>query len=597
MSARVKRPGSAWAAVVVAGLLLFPSAGLSVAGQQEAGIIGVVVDESGGVLPGVTVTATGPALQVPSVIAVTNERGEYRLTPLPLGTYDVSFSLTGFQTARREGIVLPVGFVAKIDLSMKVGSLEETVLVSGASPVVDVVSTASSTVLTRATLDILPSGRNGTVAFMAQAPGVRPQIDNGGSTMANPPTFRAFGQDNQPWQTMEGVLVSAAKNGAQGGIYWDYTMVDEARVATFGSPAEVGTRGVVINGIVKSGGNDFHGTGFFAYQGKNLQSSNIDDDLRAQGITVGDELDSRTDLSGDVGGRIIRNKLWFYGGARRRTQRSNTLACFQPNGEQCYGFDYQIFNTQKVSWQINASDRLVGFHNYARKTTGQSGTRLLAWESRYGQQLPSQIYKVEWQSVRGNSLMVSAMAGDMHWHAWFRGYGFGKVLKTDSVLGTTTGMSGSDGDDPDDYNHQPFRGSLTWYKPDLFLGHHDIKVGGDYMARRSDRTRPTRAETWHKAQEILEGDVPSGYDSGNYQLQFLNGVANRLIAFNYPAIPYNLEHLTNVYLQDSWRAGRLTLNLGVRYAHDNGFAPEQCHDASPPPGMSRSRPSVTTKSR
>ena len=81
-------------------------------------------------------------------------------------------------------------------------------------------------------------------------------------------------------------------------------------------------------------------------------------------------------------GRIIRNKLWFYGGARRRTQRSN-LACFQPNGEQCYGFDYQIFNTQKFSWQINASDRLVR-HNYARKTTGQAalafwpGNRVMA---------------------------------------------------------------------------------------------------------------------------------------------------------------------------------------------------------------------------
>ena len=88
---------------------------------------------------------------------------------------------------------------------------------------------------------------------MEQAPGVRPQIDIGGDSMTNPPVFRAFGQDNQPWQQIEGVLVSAAKNTAQGGIYWDYNMVEEAKVGTFGSAAEIGTRGIAINGIMKSG--------------------------------------------------------------------------------------------------------------------------------------------------------------------------------------------------------------------------------------------------------------------------------------------------------------------------------------------------------
>jgi hypothetical protein len=553
------------------------------AAQQEASIIGVVTDSGGAVLPGVSVTARSPALQVPEVTGVTDGRGEYRLTPLPIGIYSVTYELQGFQTMRREEIRLTTGFVATVNVSLSLGGIQETITVTGGSPVVDVVSTAPATRLTREALDVVPTSRNGTVAFMSQAPGARPNLDIGGDTIVSPPVFRAFGQANQPWQQIEGVLVSAAKSGTQGGIYWDYTNVEEVKVATFGSPAEVGTRGIALNGILKSGGNTFSGTGFFGFQINEFQSNNIDSFLRSQGIDSGDELVQRTDTSGDLGGRIIRDKLWFYVGARRRTQEMNTLECYQPNGEVCYSWDNQIFNTQKLSWQATESQRVVGFHTYARKNSMGSGSRLVAWESRTGQTLPSHVWKVEWQAVRGNSMVINLMGGDMRWTSAFRGYAYGQVLKTDQVLGTTTGMSGTDGEDPVDYNHQA-RGSVSWYKPDLFLGHHDLKLGGEFMRRRSDRLRISRAETWRIAQDINEGDVPCCYDSGNYQLQFLNGVPNRLIAFNYPAEPIDLEDYTSFYLQDSWKAGRLTLNLGLRYAYDDGYAPEQCRVAADPPG-------------
>src|SRR4051794_17739676 len=106
--------------------------GASLAAQGEsASIIGIVTDESGAILPGVTVTASSPSLQVQQVSDVTNTRGEYRLSPLPVGTYQVEYGLSGFQSMRREGIRLTVGFVAKLDIVLKVGSLEETVTVSG----------------------------------------------------------------------------------------------------------------------------------------------------------------------------------------------------------------------------------------------------------------------------------------------------------------------------------------------------------------------------------------------------------------------------------------------------------------------------------
>ena len=119
----------------------------AMAGQgagNPAGISGVVTDNTGAILPGVTVTATGPALQVPSVTSVSDERGEYRLSPLPIGDYTVLFELPGFQNVRREGVRLTVGFTARVDAEMNVGAVSETITVSGASPLVDTTSTATA---------------------------------------------------------------------------------------------------------------------------------------------------------------------------------------------------------------------------------------------------------------------------------------------------------------------------------------------------------------------------------------------------------------------------------------------------------------------
>ena len=139
-------------------------------GQESAGVVGQLTDHGGGVLPGVTVTVTGPALQVPSMVAVTDSRGEYRITPLPIGTYVVEYSLSGFATVRREGVRLTVGFTAKLDIVLEVGGIAETVTVAGGSPVIDVVSTATTTQITRETIELLPSSRNSTISLLAQAP-------------------------------------------------------------------------------------------------------------------------------------------------------------------------------------------------------------------------------------------------------------------------------------------------------------------------------------------------------------------------------------------------------------------------------------------
>ena len=172
---------------------------------------------------------------------------------------------------RRDGIRLTVGFVAKLDIVLKVGSLEETVTVSGVSPLVDVNSTGTSrTSFTRETLEVNPSGRNGLIALLGQAPGVRTNLDVGGSTLNSTPVFKAFGQDGEPWETLEGVS-TASVNGNQAGVYWDYATMEEVNVQASGNNADIPTRGVALIGIVKSGGNDFHGGAYWAQTSKDLQ--------------------------------------------------------------------------------------------------------------------------------------------------------------------------------------------------------------------------------------------------------------------------------------------------------------------------------------
>src|SRR5439155_21264817 len=138
-----------------------------------ANIIGVVTDESGAVLPGVNVTATSPSLQVGRVTALSDASGEYRLSNLPLGTYEVTYTIDGFQAVKRDSVRLTAGFTARIDIPLKLGSLNETITVSGASPVVDIASSTPRTALTRETLELIPTSRNGVQALLAQAPGTR----------------------------------------------------------------------------------------------------------------------------------------------------------------------------------------------------------------------------------------------------------------------------------------------------------------------------------------------------------------------------------------------------------------------------------------
>jgi Carboxypeptidase regulatory-like domain/TonB dependent receptor-like, beta-barrel len=552
--------------VAAIALGVFCSAHAAWAGQaQEASIIGQITDESGAVLPGVTVTATSPSLQLQQLAVVTNERGEYRLTPLPIGTYRVDYTLQGFQSVRREGLRLTAGFVAKVDEVLKVGTVAETITVSGAAPIVDVTSTASRTELTREALEAIPVGRSGYQALLAQAPGVRTNLDVGGNTTATNPSFRVFGQNGDSWSTLEGVLTTSPKSGTQGGNYFDYASIEEATVQTAGSNADAATRGVQLNVILKSGGNDFHGLGFLAATTSGMVSDNIDDTLRAQGVTSGNPINQRWDVNADIGGRIIRNKLWFYYSARARQQVNGVVGSFlKPDGSPVDQTQLLVFSTEKVSWQMNPSNKLIGFHqkNY-QDFMNYLASRYAPWDSRVQALFYVDTGKGEWQYAKGNKFL-SLQFGRWDWHVDYSGFS-DQTATLDQLTLAVTGNNATAGTTSfEDRSH--LKGTLTWYKPDLLVGNHDFKVGFDYSDAHADR-------------KIIDRGA-----SANYQLIYRNSAPFQLAAWNNPAVPDDRVRYFGAYVQDSWSIERrLTLNLGLRYAHDNGFIREQCRVAAPAP--------------
>ena len=163
--------------------------GIAIAQTATATILGQVTDDGGGALPGVTVTLNSPALQVASMSTVTDERGEYRITPVPIGTYSVEYTLPGFQTLRLQDVRVTTGFVAKLDQVMKIGALAETVTVSGQTPLVDVTQASTATTLETTALEMIPSGTNGIVGILAFVPGAQSNVEVGGSAITDTNIF------------------------------------------------------------------------------------------------------------------------------------------------------------------------------------------------------------------------------------------------------------------------------------------------------------------------------------------------------------------------------------------------------------------------
>ena len=325
---------------------------------------------------------------------------------------------------------------------MKVGGVSETITVSGQSSVVDVTSTSSSTQLVREALELIPTSRNGYSGLVNQAPGTRGVLDVGGENFNSNPSFHAFGMDGESWQSLEGVVTTSAK-ASQTGNYSDYSSYEEAKIQTFGNNAEIPTRGVAINAVAKAGGNEFHGSAFSAYSNKKLQGSNLDDALVYQGVTSGDQLRYRGDWSFEIGGPVIKNKIWFWGNERYRRGIANILGCAKPDGSPCPNVQGQGFQSGKGTFQLNPSNKIIGFWQFNQKYNDGGASRLISWETETLQRVHVWTPKVEWQGMKGDALVFSVQTGG--WRNYTNQFFFpgteSKVSTTDLVTGVATGSS------------------------------------------------------------------------------------------------------------------------------------------------------------
>jgi hypothetical protein len=354
-------------ALALGALLLLP-AGAS----AQSSFVGVVTDNTGGVLPGATVEVASPVLIEKVRTAVTDGQGRYTITQLRPGTYTITFSLAGFGTVRREGVVLPSDFTATVSVQLGVGTLEETVTVSGQTPLVDVQSAARTVVIDRELLDSLPTPRN-TQSFGYLAPGVRlSRPDVGGAQQMEQVNMRVHGA-SQLHTTMQidGMLVSPSFSDGAIQNYMNQAHFGETAFTTSSQGAEVSAGGVRLNMIPRDGGNIFSGTIYAGATEKQFQSDNLTPELIAQGVTLPTGIDHVRDINPSYGGPVKRDRLWFYMSTRYVSVNEHAVNSYMPDGSVAVVDQYVSMVLGRLTAQLTPKMKLSGFVDRVFKFKGR----------------------------------------------------------------------------------------------------------------------------------------------------------------------------------------------------------------------------------
>src|SRR5262245_38969715 len=487
-----RRPMSRRLCMPLSVMVLACMAGVSTAFAQSVSsgtIEGTVRDESNSVLPGVTVTMTSPQLQVGRLVQVSDTAGNYKFVDLPAGVYELKAELPGFSTYVRDELRLTVGFNARVDLTLKLGAMEESVTVSGQSPVVDVTSTAASVAFTKEVLDSIPRGRDLQNIF-AMAPGVTQAVaDVGGSTMAQRQNLSSYGVLSQPKLQVEGmnITMGADLNTA---IYFNDSTLEEMQIRTSGNDAEVSVPGISMVAIMKSGGNTFHGTYQVSAESPTVQADNLDTALRAQGLTATSPLKKFYDVSADLGGRIVRDRVWFYGAYGRQAKSEGVLGFASgpgPDGRYLTADD-PLANSDtslsqvsaKLSFQLSKNNRLVYAWQRGTKAQPQNNAgRFTPLESTRDYTNPTAIQKVELQSMISPRLLVNAVAG---YSGYVTDYDAARsYARADAPSRQDLATTLNTGSAPLHQNKTRDRiqtdDSISFFPERSFLGKHELKTG------------------------------------------------------------------------------------------------------------------------
>jgi hypothetical protein len=548
---------------LVLSLAAAPMAWAQGGGASSTGSIsGEVKDSQGGVLPGVTVTATSPA-QIGVLNAVTNEAGIYRFPSVPPGEYKVSFELPGFQSVVREGIRITLGFNAAVNVALGVATLQETVTVSGESPVIDTSATRVQTNYDQASLASLPNARD-MWSLLATTPSVTlNRVDVGGSTMGTQTTYFAYGYTGQNRPLIEGINTTEGTSAA--GFYLDYGSFEEVFIGAAGNSAEMPNPGVLTQFVGKSGSNQLGVSLYYDYENEDIQGSNLDEDQvrPSPGATIredGNRLASYKNFNLGVGGPIVKDKVW---GHFAYLNQQNSVAA-PPSGviQDGTAFNTKLFNyTGKGTYQMNQANKFIGYLQHGTKqqpnrtdisNRAPGAVVHLTKDSTTLQDSPSWVYKGEWNGTIGQNMFAEFRAGQF-------GYNFGLDSNTEDIRYedlVTNEVSGGGRHWLNKRRRNQYTGALSFFKDNFAGGSHNFKLGGEYLDESGNIL-------WEQ-----------GYTDS--VIHFLsNGAPNSVRQYVSGTSSQNALAQTSFFVTDTWTIRRLTLNVGARFDRYRVWLPEQ----------------------
>jgi hypothetical protein len=555
-------------------LLLLPAAAYA-----QAAITGVVKDASGGVLPGVTVEAASPALIEKVRSVVSDDTGQYRIVDLRPGTYSVTFTLPGFSTVKRDGIELSGAFVATVNGDLKVGALEETITVTGETPIVDVQSARVQTTVSKEILAAIPTSRNAG-AVTSLIPGMSGNGDNGnsGGSIGGGVGSIHGGRGNDSRTYSDGINTGWAGGSAGGGNMAGNTVsAQEVVVTTSGGLGEAETAGVVLNVIPRDGSNTYSGSFIFSGANSAMQGSNYTQALQDAGLRTPQEIIRVYDYSPMGGGRIVRDKLWFYLTYRQTSGESTIPGMWfnknagDPNkwvpdfdkSRPAYSDGVDRNGIGRITWQVTPRNKInLNWSEQYNSSSNVGGGSATTTPEASGRSLfqPSHMQQATWSSPVTSRILLEA-----GWGTYQARYRNPEPRK-----------DGSHNDRMIRTQERTARGDI----PALLQYRMPAGVGGGFNHHLIGTLGNTRASiAYVTGAHNMKFGYQGGFSNPSQTYTYFNEVIHVRLNNGRPdrltqsivAVPFaNPKYVRNLlptsfYGQDQWTTGQLTLQGGVRY--------------------------------